>query len=55
MILNHPNRTSITQVMVSFLGLLRLRLFNDLCPDFFHNWYIFDYSISLLELSDILG
>ena len=33
-LLNHPNRTSITQVMVRFLGLLQLRLFNGLCPDF---------------------
>ena len=34
MILNHPNWTSITQVMVHFLGLLQLRLFNGLCLDF---------------------
>ena len=33
-LLNNPNRTSITQVMVHFLGLLQLRLFNGLCPDF---------------------
>ena len=26
--------TSITQVMVRFPGILRLRLFNGLCPDF---------------------
>ena len=32
--MNHPNRTSIAQVMVHFLGLLQLRLFNGLCPDF---------------------
>ena len=34
MILNHPNWTCITQVMVHFPGLLQLRLFNGLCPDF---------------------
>ena len=34
-IFNHPNRTSITQVMVRFSRLLQLRLFNDLCLDFF--------------------
>ena len=34
MLLNHPNWTFTTQVMVHFLGLLQLRLFNDLCPDF---------------------
>ena len=33
-LLNHPNRTSITQAMVHFLVLLQLRLFNGLCPDF---------------------
>ena len=33
-LLNHPNQTSITQVMVHFSGLLQLRLFNGLCPDF---------------------
>ena len=33
-LLNHPNRTSITQVMVRFPGLLQLRLFNGLCPNF---------------------
>ena len=30
-ILNDLNRTSMTQVMVYFSGLLQLRLFNDLC------------------------
>ena len=39
-LLNHPNQTSITQAMVRFSGLLQLRLFNDLCPDFCHNWYM---------------
>ena len=39
-ILNDLNRTSMTQVMVYFSGLLQLRLFNDLCQDFFHNWYM---------------
>ena len=34
MFLNHPNLTSIAQVMVCFQGLLQLRLFNVLCPDF---------------------
>ena len=33
-VLNHQNRTSITQVMVHFPELLHLRLFNGLCPDF---------------------
>ena len=33
-LLNHKKRTSITEVMVHFLGLLQLRLFNGLCPDF---------------------
>ena len=33
-LLNHPNRTSISQVMVYFLGLLKFRLFNGLFPDF---------------------
>ena len=32
--MNHPNLTSITQVMVHFSGLLQLRLFDGLCPDF---------------------
>ena len=40
--------------MVHFLGLLQLKLFNDLCPDFCHK-LVYDCSISLLELSDILG
>ena len=39
-IFNHLNRTSINQVMVRFPGPLELRLFNDLCPDFCHNWYM---------------
>ena len=33
-LLNHPNQTSITQVMVRFPRLLQLRLFNGLCPNF---------------------
>ena len=33
-ILNHLNRTSIMQVMVSFPGLLQLRMFNGLCSNF---------------------
>ena len=32
-LLNHPNWTSITQVMIYFPGLVQLRLFNGLCPD----------------------
>ena len=32
--MNNQNGTSITQVMVHFLGLLQLMLFNGLCPDF---------------------
>ena len=34
MILNHPNWTCITQVIVHFLGVLQLRLFYGLCSDF---------------------
>ena len=33
-LLNNPNRTSISQVMVRFPGLIQLRLFNGLCLDF---------------------
>ena len=33
-LLNHLNLTSTAQVMVHFLGLLYLRLFISLCPDF---------------------
>ena len=33
-ILNHPNWTSTTHVMVHFPGLPQLRLFLSLCPDF---------------------
>ena len=33
-LLNHPNQTSITQVIIRFTGLLQLRLFNGLCLDF---------------------
>ena len=32
-LLNHPNRTSTTQVMVNFTGLPQLKLFVCLCPD----------------------
>ena len=32
--MNHPNWTSITQVMVHVLGPLQLTLFNGLCPNF---------------------
>ena len=33
-LLNHPNRTCTTQVMVHLPRLLQLRLFNCLCPNF---------------------
>ena len=33
-ILNHQNWTCTAQVMTHFSGLLQLRLFNGLCPDF---------------------
>ena len=40
-----------------FSGLLQLRLFNDLCPDFCHNWYmivVYHYLNGVIYLVEIM-
>ena len=52
-LLNHPNWTSITQIIVRFPRLLQIRLL--MIVSKFLPQLVYDYSISLLEFSDILG
>ena len=52
-LLNHPNWTSITQFIVCFPRLLQIRLI--MIVSKFLPQLVYDCSISLLELSDILG